>query len=112
MDANESVKALQSSHADLKNSIEEVMYKSMRECQSITSDPKADVDATLSAKSAMLQDCVQILQTSKAVSDAEARTCSMWRTRCIELQAQRDSAIEVAAGLAAANGVEEAKRVL
>ena len=62
----------------------------------------------LSQKCSSLVECISMLRASKAVSDAEARTCNLWRTRCVAIQSQRDAAVEVACSVAAAQGVEEA----
>jgi len=105
-DAHESIKELQSCYQEVKDALQKVMSKALKESQTLAEG--GDVDAELAGKCATLSECIQILQASKAVSDTEARTGSMWRTRCVELQAQRDAALEIAASLAAAQGVEDA----
>eukprot|EP00658_Telonema_sp_P-2_P065913 TRINITY_DN5504_c0_g1_i1.p1 TRINITY_DN5504_c0_g1~~TRINITY_DN5504_c0_g1_i1.p1 ORF type:complete len:363 (+),score=141.74 TRINITY_DN5504_c0_g1_i1:473-1561(+) len=104
VDAQQSTAGLQDAHDSLKAQVEEVLMNDMKRAERQSQSADQDIAMTINN----MQTCIAVLQSSKAVSDTEARTSSLWRARCIELEAQRDTALEVALCLTKANDAEEA----
>ena len=123
MDAHDQIKTLQRSHTALDAALQKLSKKAADQAKRALAGVAAPVpdgeaggptekEVELSDKCGSLLDVVNILQTNKAMAEADARTCMLWRTRCVELQAQRDSAIEVACSVSVAQGVEEAHGII
>jgi len=88
-DANQSIKSLQKAHTDSQSQLAKLSSNAVKQAEAARQQVPPEDE--LNQKCASLVECISMLRASKAVADAEARTCNLWRTRCIEVQSQRDA---------------------